>query len=141
MSHVFLVAAEDSGDAFGADVIDALRAQDPNVRISGIGGERMRDRGAHSDVDMSGLAVLGLIEGLKAYGRVKQAVEDTADAIMKADPDSVVLIDSWGFMWRVARALKLRGARAKRIKLIGPQVWATRWITCCASILSNSPST
>lgn len=126
MSHVLLVAAEDSGDAFGADVIDALRAQDPSVRISGIGGERMRERGAHSDVDMSGLAVLGLIEGLKAYGRVKQAVEDTADAIMKADPDSVVLIDSWGFMWRVARALKLRGARAKRIKLIGPQVWATR---------------
>ena len=126
MSHVFLVAAEDSGDAFGADVIDALRAKDPSVRISGIGGERMRDRGAHADVDMSGLAVLGLVEGLKAYGRVKQAVEDTADAIIKADPDSVVLIDSWGFMWRVARALKLRGARAKRIKLIGPQVWATR---------------
>lgn len=126
MSHVFLVAAEDSGDAFGADVIDALRAADPTVKISGIGGERMRSRGAHSDVDMSGLAVLGLIEGLKAYGRVKQAVEDTADAIMKVDPDSVVLIDSWGFMWRVARALKLRGAKARRIKLIGPQVWATR---------------
>lgn len=126
MSHVFLVAAEDSGDAFGADVIDALRAADSTIRISGIGGARMRDRGAHNDVDMSGLAVLGLVEGLKAYGRVKQAVEDAADAIAKADPDSVVLIDSWGFMWRVARALKLRGARAKRIKLIGPQVWATR---------------
>lgn len=126
MSHVFLVAAEESGDAFGADVIDALCAADPNVRISGIGGERMKARGAHSDVDMSGLAVLGLIEGLKAYDRVKQAVEDAADAIVKADPDSVVLIDSWGFMWRLARALKMRGARAKRIKLIGPQVWATR---------------
>jgi lipid-A-disaccharide synthase len=86
----------------------------------------MRERGAHSDVDMSGLAVLGLIEGLKAYGRVKKAVEDAADEIVKVDPDSVVLIDSWGFMWRLARALKLRGARAKRIKLIGPQVWATR---------------
>lgn len=126
MSHVFLVAVEDSGDAFGADVIDALRAADPGVRISGIGGARMRDRGAYADVDMSGLAVLGLVEGLKAYGRVEQAVEDAANAIAKADPDSVVLIDSWGFMWRVARALKLRGARAKRIKLIGPQVWATR---------------
>lgn len=126
MSHVFLVAAEDSGDAFGADVIDALRAADSTVRISGIGGERMRERGAHSDVDMSGLAVLGLVEGLKAYGRVKQAVEDTAAVIAKADPDSVVLIDSWGFMWRVARALKLRDVRARRIKLIGPQVWATR---------------
>lgn len=126
MSHVFLVAAEESGDAFGADVIDALRAADPTVRISGIGGERMKTRGAHSDVDMSGLAVLGLIEGLKAYDRVKKAVEDAADAIVKVDPDSVVLIDSWGFMWRLARALKLRGVRAKRIKLIGPQVWATR---------------
>ncbi|MFT3726139.1 MAG: lipid-A-disaccharide synthase [Hyphomonadaceae bacterium] len=126
MSYIFLVAAEESGDAFGADVIDALRAADPNVKISGIGGERMKARGAHADVDMSGLAVLGLIEGLKAYDRVKKAVEDAADAIVKADPDSVVLIDSWGFMWRLARALKLRGARAKRIKLIGPQVWATR---------------
>jgi lipid-A-disaccharide synthase len=126
LSLIFLVAAEDSGDAIGADVVDALRAADPSVLISGIGGERMRARGASSDVDMSGLAVLGLVEGLKAYGRVKQAVEDAADVIAKADPDSVVLIDSWGFMWRLARALKLRGARAKRIKLIGPQVWATR---------------
>lgn len=126
MSHIFLVAAEDSGDALGADVIDEMRARDPAVRISGIGGERMRARGAFSDVDMSGLAVIGLIEGLKAYDRVKKAVEDAADAIVRADPDSVVLIDSWGFMWRLARALKLRGARAKRIKLVGPQVWATR---------------
>lgn len=126
MSHIFLVAAEDSGDAIGADVIDVMRAKDPSVRISGIGGERMKARGVASDVDMSGLAVIGLIEGLKAYGRVKQAVEDAADVIAKADPDCVVLIDSWGFMWRVARALKLRGVRAKRIKLIGPQVWATR---------------
>jgi lipid-A-disaccharide synthase len=126
VSHVYLVAAEDSGDAIGADVIDAMLAADPAVRISGIGGERMRAKGVSAEVDMSGLAVLGLIEGLKAYGRVKKAVEDTADAIEKADPDSVVLIDSWGFMWRVARALKLRGMRARRIKLIGPQVWATR---------------
>lgn len=126
MSHIFLVAAEDSGDALGADVIDELRAKDPSVRISGIGGERMRERGAFSDVDMSGLAVIGLIEGLKAYGRVKKAVEDAAEVIAKLDPDSVVLIDSWGFMWRLARALKLRGVKAKRIKLLGPQVWATR---------------
>lgn len=126
MSHVFLVAAEDSGDAAGADVIDAIRAMAPDTRISGIGGDRMRSRGAASDVNMSGLAVLGLVEGLRAYKRVKQAVTDCADVIVKADPDSVVLIDSWGFMWRLARELKLRGARAKRIKLIGPQVWATR---------------
>ncbi|HVY88288.1 MAG TPA: lipid-A-disaccharide synthase [Hyphomonadaceae bacterium] len=126
MSHIFLIAVEDSGDALGADVIDALRARDPNVRISGIGGARMKARGAASEIDLSGLAVLGLIEGLKAFGRVKKAVEAAAEVVAKADPDAVVLIDSWGFMWRLAKALKQRGVKAKRIKLIGPQVWATR---------------
>jgi lipid-A-disaccharide synthase len=126
LSHIFLVAAEDSGDALGADVIDALRAADSEVRISGIGGARMRERGALSDVDMSGLAVLGFIDGVKAFGRVKRAVEAAGQAIIKADPDAVVLIDSWGFMWRLARWLKEHGNRARRIKLIGPQVWATR---------------
>ncbi len=65
VSHIFLVAAEDSGDALGADVVDALRAADPAVRISGIGGGKMRERGVTSDVDMSGLAVLGLIDGVR----------------------------------------------------------------------------
>lgn len=126
MSHVFLVAAEDSGDALGADVIDALRAADPAVRISGIGASKMRERGMCSDVDMSGLALLGFVDGIKAFGRVKRAVEAVGEAVIKADPDAVVLIDSWGFMWRLARLLKERGHRAKRIKLVGPQVWATR---------------
>jgi len=126
VSHIFLVAAEDSGDAMGADVIDTLRAIDLGIRISGIGGGRMRERGAASDVDMSGLAVVGLFEGLKAYARVKEAVADAAECVARADPDAVVLIDSWGFMWRLAKACKERGLRAKRIKLIGPQVWATR---------------
>jgi len=126
VSHIFLVAAEDSGDALGADVIDALRTANPNVRISGIGGAKMRGRGVASDVNMSGLAVLGFIDGIKAFSRVKRAVEAAGEAIIKANPDAVVLIDSWGFMWRLARLLKRRGHRAKRIKLIGPQVWATR---------------
>jgi lipid-A-disaccharide synthase len=124
--HVFLVAAEDSGDALGADVIDALRSANSTIQISGIGGARMADRGVASTVDMSGLAVLGFVDGIKAYKRVKQAVEAAGQDIIRADPDAVVLIDSWGFMWRLARHLKLAGARAKRIKLIGPQVWATR---------------
>lgn len=124
--HICLVAAEDSGDALGADVIDALRIASPGVRISVIGGERMRQRGEPLDVDMSGLAVLGLLDGVKAFSRVKAAVETAQAAIAEAKPHAVVLIDSWGFMWRLAKALKLSGVPAKRIKLIGPQVWATR---------------
>ena len=124
--HVFLVAVEDSGDALGADVIRELRALEPDVRISGVGASAMAAEGASADVDLSGLSVVGLFDGVKALKRAKECVSEVADLIQKADPDAVVLVDSWGFMWRLARELKLRGARAKRIKLIGPQVWATR---------------
>jgi lipid-A-disaccharide synthase len=123
---VFIVAVEASGDAIGSDLIDALRADTPDVRIEGVGGAGMTARGASSPIDLSGLAVLGLVDGLKAISRVKKAVQEVADTVMRANPDAVVLVDAWGFMWRLARELKLRKSRARLIKLVGPQVWATR---------------
>ncbi|MBI1338720.1 lipid-A-disaccharide synthase [bacterium] len=123
---VYLVAAEASADVLGAEVIDALRRMDPDVEVHGAGLSEMRQRGAAAPVDLSDLSVLGFIDGLKAFGRVKAKVHEVATHVMTVDPDIVVLIDSWGFMWRLARVLKQRGARAIRVKLIGPQVWATR---------------
>lgn len=123
---VFIIAVEPSGDAIGADLIDALRIEQPKARIEGVGGAAMAAHGVSSPIDLSGLAVLGLIEGLKAVARVKRAVREVADAVMHADPDAVVLVDAWGFMWRLARELRLRRSRARIVKLVGPQVWATR---------------
>lgn len=124
--HVYLAAIEDSADALGADVIRVLRALDTEIEISGVGGSQMRAAGVSSGVNTSGLAVLGLFDGLAAYSRVKQAVTSIADDIEARDPDAAILIDSWGVMWRLGRELKGRGLHASRIKLIGPQVWATR---------------
>ncbi|MEM9601111.1 MAG: lipid-A-disaccharide synthase, partial [Pseudomonadota bacterium] len=39
---------------------------------------------------------------------------------------SVVLIDSWGLMVRIAKGLKKRGYKGQIIKYVAPQVWATR---------------
>ncbi len=125
-SHVFLVAAEDSGDALGADVIDALRVANPGIRLSGVGLQKMSARIPLTEADLSGLAILGLFDGLKVLDRLKRAVSATVEAIVRADPDVVVMIDSWGFMIRVAKELKARRHRALRVKLVGPQVWATR---------------
>lgn len=124
--HIVLVAAEASGDALGAEVIAALKTRSPDVRLSVIGGGAMSAAASSLPVRLDGLAVLGLVDGLKAYSRVKRLVREAAEAIAASAPDAVVLIDSWGFMWRLARELKLAGVKARRIKLIGPQVWATR---------------
>jgi lipid-A-disaccharide synthase len=123
---VFLVAAEASGDALGADLARALRERDASLTLQGVGGPLMAEEGIESQADIKGLAVLGFVDGLLAYSRVKRAVAATATAILKVKPDVVVLIDSWGFTLRVARAVRAAAPEIKLVKYIGPQVWATR---------------
>lgn len=124
--RIFIVAAESSGDALGADLIDALRVRAPDVVLAGIGGAAMASRGIESAIDIQGLAVLGLIDGLKAYPRVIRLADATTDAVVAFAPDTVVLIDSWGFTLRVAQRLRARLPGLKLVKYVGPQVWATR---------------
>jgi lipid-A-disaccharide synthase len=125
-TRVFLVAAEASGDALGADLARVLKRRDPNMALAGVGGALMAEQGIPSQADISGLAVLGFIDGLLAYKRVKRAVAETVAAILAAKPDAVVLIDSWGFTLRVAQGVRAADPSIKLIKYVGPQVWATR---------------
>lgn len=123
---VFLVAAEASGDALGADLARALKERDASLTLLGVGGPLMAEEGIESQADIRGLAVLGFVDGLLAYSRVKRAVAATASAILRARPDVVVLIDSWGFTLRVAQAVRAAAPEIRLVKYIGPQVWATR---------------
>lgn len=123
---IFLVAAESSGDALGADLASVLKQRDPSLELAGVGGALMEAEGLKSQVDISGLAVLGFIDGLLAYKRVKIAVDAAVTAILAAKPDVVVLIDSWGFTLRVARGVRAAAPEIKLVKYVGPQVWASR---------------
>lgn len=124
--RIFLVAAESSGDGLGADLARELKARDASLDLMGVGGARMAEEGIASQADISGLAVLGFIDGLLAYDRVKRAVAATVAAVLAAKPDLVVLIDSWGFTLRVALGVRAAAPEIKLVKYIGPQVWATR---------------
>jgi lipid-A-disaccharide synthase len=124
--RIFLVAAEASGDALGADLARALKESDQTLEFAGVGGPLMGEQGVPSRVDIKGLAILGFFDGLKAFGRVKSAVAATVAAIIAFKPDAVVLIDSWGFTLRVAQGVRAAAPDIKLVKYIGPQVWATR---------------
>lgn len=124
--RIFLVAAEASGDALGADLARELKQRDAGLELIGVGGPLMASEGLPSQADIKGLAVLGFVDGLLAYSRVKAAVAATVEAILKAKPDVVVLIDSWGFTLRVAQGVRAAAPEIKLVKYIGPQVWATR---------------
>ncbi|WP_122465494.1 lipid-A-disaccharide synthase [Brevundimonas lutea] len=124
---IMLVAAEASGDALGAGLARALKDRlGDGVRFVGVGGSKMAAEGIDSPFDITELSILGWIEGIRAYGRVKRRVAETAALAARERPDAVVLIDSWGFTIRVAKAIRAARPDIPLIKYVGPQVWASR---------------
>ena len=124
--RIYMVAAETSGDLLAREVVEDIRRRNPDAHISGIGGGELASVGIESAIDISPLSILGFVEGLRAYGDVVRLADAAADAIIADDPDVLVLVDSWGFMLRVAQRVRLRAPNIRLVKLVGPQVWATR---------------
>lgn len=124
---IMLVAAEASGDALGAGLARALKRRlGQGVAFVGVGGSKMAVEGVVSPFDIGELSIVGWIEGIRAYGRVKARVAETAALAQRERPDAVVLIDSWGFTIRVAKAIRAAMPNVPLIKYVGPQVWASR---------------
>lgn len=125
-SSIYLVAAEASGDLLAAEIVDELRRLDPDVKLNAIGSDQLAARGLSSPIDVSVLSVVGLLEGVKIYREVVALADAAADAIIEAAPDTVALVDSWGFTLRVAQRVRTRAPHIRLVKVVGPQVWATR---------------
>ena len=124
---IMLVAAEASGDVLGAGLAQALKHRlGADVAFVGVGGPKMKAQGMDSPFDIAELSIFGLVDGLKAYGLVRRRVADTVALAVASRPDAIVLIDSWGFTIRVAKAIRAALPDVKLIKYVGPQVWASR---------------
>lgn len=124
--RIYMVAAEASGDLLAREVVEYLRARKPDAEIAGIGGDELAKVGIVSPIDVSPLSIVGLLDGVKIYGTVLKLVEAAIEDILAFKPDTVVLVDSWGFMIRIAERLKARAPEIQIVKLVGPQIWATR---------------
>ncbi len=125
---VMLIAGEASGDALGAGLARALKARlgDGGVRFIGVGGARMAAEGIESPFDIAELSIFGWLEGLKSANRVLRRVREVAAMAQREQPDVAVLIDSWGFTIRVAKALRAALPNLPLVKYVAPQVWASR---------------
>jgi len=125
--RIFLVAGEPSGDQIGARLISDLRKIKPkNIEIAGVGGREMTAMGVSSNIDTKPLSIIGPMEVLKNYLAIKKIIRQTITKIKQFKPDTLVLIDSWGFTIRIAQQYRKMDPRCKIIKYIGPQVFASR---------------
>lgn len=122
--HIMIVAGEASGDQHGAQLVSGVLKRDQGVRFSGIGGERMRHAGATILVDASELAVVGLVEVLKHYRRLRAILELMRTKLREERPDLLILIDYPDFNLRLAKTAHDLGIKV--LYYISPQVWAWR---------------
>lgn len=122
--HLFISAGEPSGDLHGANLVRALRARNPAVRVSGFGGPQMEAAGAELLYPLTTLAVMGFVRVLK-HLRTFFRLARLAQEHWSADrPDAVVLIDYPGFNFALAKRAHAAGIPV--YYFVPPQIWAWR---------------
>lgn len=124
--HVYLVAGEESGDRLGAALIRALRQKRPDIRFSAVGGSHMADEGVPSLFPLGELAIIGFAAIVKSLPAILKRINETADAVVTAKPDLLVIIDSPEFTHRVARKVRARAPQIPIVDYVCPSVWAWR---------------
>ncbi|MFZ0355097.1 MAG: lipid-A-disaccharide synthase [Pseudolabrys sp.] len=125
--HIFLVAGEESGDRLGAALIAALRQRTQGqVRVSGVGGAHMIAEGVPSLFPLGDLAIMGFTEIPARLPKIFRRIRETADAIVSAKPDMLVIVDSPEFTHRVARRVRARAPEIPIVDYVCPSVWAWR---------------
>ncbi|SDJ21323.1 lipid-A-disaccharide synthase [Lutimaribacter saemankumensis] len=121
---VFLIAGEASGDKLGAALMAGLKSLRA-VEFQGVAGPLMQAEGMQSLFPMEELSVMGLAEILPKYRQLKRRIDQTAQAVLDAQPDVLITIDSPDFCLRVARRVKA-ASRIRTVHYVAPTVWAWR---------------
>jgi lipid-A-disaccharide synthase len=125
--HIFVVAGEESGDRLGGALIAALkRATGGQVRLSGVGGSHMAGEGVPSLFPLGDLAIIGFSAIAMSLPKILKRISETADAVIAAKPDVLVIIDSPEFTHRVARKVRAYAPEIKIVDYVCPSVWAWR---------------
>lgn len=120
--HVFLACGEASGDRYGAALVRALRRRDPDLRITALGGQAVRDAGAEIVLDSSTFSVMGFAEVLRRFPEFWRAHRSLVSHLRQDGVDLFVPIDFPGLNSRLAGAA--HGAGVPVFWLVAPQVWA-----------------
>jgi lipid-A-disaccharide synthase len=119
-----LSCGEPSGDLYAGALTRELRALDPAITVSGLGGPRFAAAGGELIADFRGLAVTGLTEWigkLPQFLATRRRLVGSAKAVR---PDALVVIDFPDFNFRLARHIKQLGIPV--VYYISPQIWAWR---------------
>ena len=125
---IWIVSGEESGDQLGAKLMRSLKARlgAERLRFGGVGGHAMRKEGLNSLFPLEEIAVMGFSAVIARLPAILKRIRMTANAVVAAKPDMLVIIDSPDFTHRVAKAVRQRAPRIPIVDYVSPSVWAWR---------------
>jgi lipid-A-disaccharide synthase len=122
-TEIFMVAGELSGDLIASMLIKRLLAQQPDLKITALGGERMEQAGAHILKNIvRDLAIIGFAEVFTKFHKIQAVFRQAVAYLKEHRPAVVVVIDYPGFNLRLAEQAHKLGIKV--VYYVCPQVWA-----------------
>lgn len=123
-ARLLLSCGEPSGDLYAGALVRELRALDPGIAVSGLGGPQFAAAGGALLEDYRGLAVTGLTEAIAKIPRSWATIRRMTARARAERPDALVVIDFPDFNCPLAGRVKRLGIPV--VYYISPQIWAWR---------------
>ncbi len=122
--NILIVAGDVSGDLHAAGLVKALKAADPDVRITAVGGPRMQPLCDEFLYDLASKGASGFVEPLKKMPLWISLMNQLRSYMETKNPVAIIVVDFYGFNHQVLEMAKNRGIPA--YYYVTPQVWASR---------------
>ncbi len=122
-AEIFIVAGELSGDLIASLLVKRLRTLQPDLKITGLGGERMLEAGVDLRFNLvRDLAIIGFAEVVSKFPQIRRVFKETVAYLERERPRVLILIDYPGFNIRLAEQAHRLGIQV--LYYVCPQVWA-----------------
>ncbi len=123
---LFISAGEASGEAYGALLIEDLKArlaaQGRDAHFFGMGGPRMAAAGLDRIVRAEDVAVMGITEVVRHLPRIYREFRKLKQSLRDRRPSVAILIDFPDIHFKLAKELRRLGVPV--VYFVSPQLWA-----------------
>jgi lipid-A-disaccharide synthase len=122
VAEVLFIAGEASGDLHAAGVAEELGRLRPELKMSGIGGPKMKAAGVELFADYDEMSVMGFIEVLTHLPKHFELLAEMRKKLERGRASLLIVVDYPGFNMKVARIAAEAGVPV--LYYVTPQVWA-----------------
>lgn len=125
MKNIFILAAENSAEKYGALILEQFRQRKKDYNFFGAGGDKFKELGVEILVHSRELSIVGIVEVILYLFRLRRYMHLFLKTAKKKRCDAAILIDFPDFNLRLAKKFKKMGIPV--YYYISPTVWAWRY--------------